>query len=148
MRNYCELANLAIQSGQEVIADLPEEASAISNKLQRAKRSTATNAEQEEIWTLPRLQAHIHALYGDKDAARGIDGTFMWFMQEVGELASALRGEPRHGVAEEFADVLAWLVTLANVAEVDLNSALARKYGATCPGCGEVPCGCSLAEKP
>jgi NTP pyrophosphatase (non-canonical NTP hydrolase) len=97
---------------------------------------------------LSRLQEHIHALYGQKDAARGVDGTFMWFIQEVGELASGLRGEARHPLAEEFADVLAWLVTLANVAGVDLEAAVTTKYGSGCPGCGGLPCHCSLAEKP
>ncbi|HMP02220.1 MAG TPA: MazG nucleotide pyrophosphohydrolase domain-containing protein [Gemmatales bacterium] len=97
---------------------------------------------------MPRLQEHIRVLYGAKDAARGIEGTFMWLMQEVGELASALRGEARHPLPEEFADVLAWLVTLANVAGVDLQQALVRKYGSGCPGCGGNPCHCTPAEKP
>jgi len=52
-------------------------------------------------------------MYYTKDVARGLDGTFMWFMEEVGELASSLR----HGTHEErlgeFADVLAWLATMA-----------------------------------
>lgn len=100
-----------------------------------------------EAWTLARLQQHIQCLYGAKDAARGVEGTFMWFLEEVGELASALRGEPRHPLAEEFADVLAWLATLANVAGVDLQAAVAKKYGETCPGCGASPCAC-VAEKP
>jgi NTP pyrophosphatase (non-canonical NTP hydrolase) len=99
-------------------------------------------------WTLQRLQAHIRTLYGDKDAARGIEGTFMWFMEEVGELASSLRGDPQHPLAEEFADVLAWLATLANVAGVDLTRAVAAKYGPGCPGCGQNPCACGLTEKP
>lgn len=87
-------------------------------------------------------------MYMDKDAARGVDGTFMWLMEEVGELASALReGTPEHK-AEEFADVLAWLVTIANVADVDLTAAVAKKYGAGCPGCGQLVCECPDAEKP
>lgn len=100
-----------------------------------------------EPWTLPRLQDHIRRMYGAKDGARGVEGTFMWFMEEVGELASALRGEARHPLPEEFADVLAWLATLANVAGVDLDAALTNKYGAVCPGCGRTPCAC-VAEKP
>lgn len=99
-------------------------------------------------WTLPQIQDHIRTLFGTKDAARGVEGTFMWFMEEVGELSAALRGDKRHPVAEEFADVLAWLATLANVAGVDLAAALAAKYGAGCPGCGQNPCACGLTEKP
>jgi NTP pyrophosphatase (non-canonical NTP hydrolase) len=98
--------------------------------------------------TLPELQALIRDTYGAKDASRGVDGTFMWFMQEVGELATALRGGSPGEQAHEFADVLAWLATLANVAGVDLQRAMAEKYGAGCPGCGKSPCTCARTEKP
>lgn len=98
--------------------------------------------------TLTELQDRIREIYGAKDARRGIDGTFMWFMQEVGELASALRGGDQDERVLEFADVLAWLATLANNAGVNLDEAMARKYGAGCPGCGKSPCVCAHAEKP
>jgi NTP pyrophosphatase (non-canonical NTP hydrolase) len=98
--------------------------------------------------TLPELQALIRTTYGAKDASRGIDGTFMWFMQEVGELATALRAGSARERMLEFADVLAWLATLANIAGVDLAEAIAAKYGAGCPGCGHAPCRCDRAEKP
>ena len=51
-------------------------------------------------------------------------------------------------LAAEFADVLAWLATIANVAGVDLDQAVRDKYGNGCPGCGEMICNCSDAEKP
>lgn len=98
--------------------------------------------------TLPELQEMIRDTYGAKDARRGVEGTFMWFMQEVGELATALRSGAAHEKAYEFADVLAWLATLANIADVDLDQAIAAKYGAGCPGCGNCPCECARAEKP
>jgi NTP pyrophosphatase (non-canonical NTP hydrolase) len=98
--------------------------------------------------TLSGLQRLIRGMYHDKDVARGIDGTFMWLMEEVGELAAALReGQPEE-VAAEFADVIAWLVTIANVAEVDLTHAIQQKYGSGCPGCGSFCCTCDDAEKP
>lgn len=87
-------------------------------------------------------------MYFEKDAARGIDGTFMWLMEEVGELASALRGDDRDNLREEFADVIAWLTTIANVAEVDLDMALKEKYGSGCPGCAKLACTCPDEEKP
>lgn len=87
-------------------------------------------------------------MYFEKDLARGVDGTFMWLMEEVGELASALRGNDRQNLAEEFADVIAWLTTIANVADVDLNQALVEKYGKGCPGCGKLVCQCCNSEKP
>jgi NTP pyrophosphatase (non-canonical NTP hydrolase) len=98
--------------------------------------------------TVAGFQRLIADMYSDKDAARGIDGTFMWLMEEVGELAAALRSGSPAELAAEFADVLAWLVTIANVANVDLEQALLKKYGRGCPGCGEMVCRCDLAEKP
>ena len=99
--------------------------------------------------TLTELQRLIRDTYGAKDGRRGIDGTFMWFMEEVGELAAALRGgHDPDATAAEFADVLAWLVTLANAAGVDLEGAMRAKYGAGCPGCGRIPCACGIEEKP
>ncbi len=81
------------------------------------------------------LQSLIRERYFETDAARGTPGTFMWLMEEVGELATALHEcapdqsptpEQRANLAEEFADVLAWLVTLANVNGVDLEAALTK----------------------
>ena len=86
--------------------------------------------------TLGQLQQRIRELYGDKDARRGVEGTFMWFVEEVGELSAALRGGTHDERVLEFADVLAWLATLANNVGVDLDDAIGRKYGAGCPGCG------------
>lgn len=97
---------------------------------------------------LEDFQRLIREMYLKKDVARGIDGTFMWLMEEVGELAAALREGTRDQQAEEFADVLAWLTTIANVAGVDLADALRRKYGAGCPGCGQLVCTCDDAGKP
>ena len=87
-------------------------------------------------------------MYLEKDVARGIDGTFMWLMEEVGELAAALREGTKEELAAEFADVLAWLVTIANVAEVNLSEAVIQKYGTGCPGCGKLVCCCKDSEKP
>ena len=77
--------------------------------------------------TLGQLQARIRDLYGEKDSRRGVEGTFMWFMEEVGELSAALRGGSHDERVLEFADVLAWLVTLANCVGVDLDEAVAEE---------------------
>jgi NTP pyrophosphatase (non-canonical NTP hydrolase) len=98
--------------------------------------------------TLGQLQARIRDLYGEKDSRRGVEGTFMWFMEEVGELSAALRGGTHDERVLEFADVLAWLATLANCVGVDLDEAVARKYGTGCPGCRQTPCTCTAAHKP
>jgi len=98
--------------------------------------------------SLSDLQSLIRKMYSSKDEARGIDGTFMWLMEEVGELAAALREGNRDELAREFADVLAWLATIANVAGIDLEQAVIEKYGRGCPGCGEFVCRCDTSEKP
>ena len=98
--------------------------------------------------SLADLQRLIRNMYYEKDVARGIDGTFMWLMEEVGELATALRGGTHEERLGEFADVLAWLATIANVAGVDLSEAVSRKYGTGCPGCGHLVCTCPDAGKP
>lgn len=92
--------------------------------------------------TLDDLQTLIEKMYSDKDRERGVAPTFMWFCEEVGELASALREGSPEELAAEFADVLAWLVTLANINDVNLTRAVAAKYGRGCPGCGSVVCRC------
>jgi len=50
----------------------------------------------------------------------------MWFVEEVGELATALAGNDEKNKAEEFADVFAWLCTLANISNVDVEKACAK----------------------
>lgn len=78
--------------------------------------------------TINDFQRHISQLYEQADRARGSAGTFLWFIEEVGELATALHGKDRDNLQEEFADVLAWLCTLANINDIDLAAAVRRKY--------------------
>jgi NTP pyrophosphatase (non-canonical NTP hydrolase) len=106
-----------------------------------------TVTESPEV-TLSDFQQLIKTMYLEKDVARGVDGTFMWLMEEVGELAAALRDGNHDERMGEFADVLAWLTTIANVVEVDLAEAVTRKYGSGCPGCGHFVCTCDDAGKP
>src|SRR3984885_7538647 len=97
--------------------------------------------------TLGALQAIILQMYGEKDAARGDAATFLWLTEEFGELATALRSGTQDELAAEMADVLAWLATLANIRGIDLEEAVLRKYGQSCPGCHAVPCTCDPSEK-
>jgi NTP pyrophosphatase (non-canonical NTP hydrolase) len=78
--------------------------------------------------TLLGFQKHISEKYEKVDRARGAAKTFLWFMEEVGELASALNSDDRQNLEEEFADVIAWLCTLANISDVNLADAVTRKY--------------------
>ncbi|AQQ70689.1 MazG nucleotide pyrophosphohydrolase domain protein [Limihaloglobus sulfuriphilus] len=73
------------------------------------------------------FQNWILEKYGQRDNERGTSGTFMWFIEEVGELATALHGDDIDNKHEEFADVFAWLCTLANINGVDLEKAI-EKY--------------------
>jgi len=98
--------------------------------------------------TIGGLQQRIHQMYGAKDEARGDAATFLWLTEEFGELATALRSGSSEELALEMADVLAWLVTLANIRGIDLEAAVQRKYGTGCPGCQAVPCVCDPSEKP
>ena len=95
----------------------------------------------DDLSTIRGFQRRIEDLYGDRDARRGVDGTFVWFVEEVGELARALKGSDPVNLREEFADVFAWLVTLASIEGVDMQEAVG-KYGRGCPRCGALPCAC------
>jgi len=113
--------------------------------------------------TLSEFQTLIRNMYLEKDQTRGVPATFMWLMEEVGELASALRETTpseqtripsdqwqarRENLKQEFADVLAWLATIANVVDVDLSEAITQKYGSGCPGCTKFNCICPDEQKP
>ena len=81
--------------------------------------------------TLAAFQKHIFDRYEKVDRARGWPKTFAYFIEEVGELATALTSEDpnaRANLEEEFADVIAWLCTLANITDVNLADAVTNKY--------------------
>ncbi|HOX07339.1 MAG TPA: MazG nucleotide pyrophosphohydrolase domain-containing protein [Planctomycetota bacterium] len=94
--------------------------------------------------TLPALQREIAKTFLKRDRRRGLMGTFGWFVEEVGELSTALREERPGSEAQaaEFADCLAWLASLANLCGVDLSRAVARKYAGGCSRCRRQPCRC------
>ena len=91
---------------------------------------------------LRELQAAMRDTYGERDAARGVDATFRWFTEEVGELAKAIRTGDRAELELECSDVLAWLASLAEQLGIDLDAAMTR-YADGCPKCGARPCGCA-----
>lgn len=81
-----------------------------------------------EALTLAAFQKHMAERYEKHDRERGTPGTWLHFSEEIGELARALARNDRANLEEEFADVIAWLCTLANINDVDLASAVTRKY--------------------
>ena len=86
------------------------------------------------------FQRRLAEIYLEKDSERGLDGTFMYLVSEVGELAEALR-EEHEDVDKEFADVLAWLLSVANIAGVDVQKCMEHHYF-VCPDCEQNPCKC------
>ena len=93
--------------------------------------------------TIREFQKLIERLYFEKDSGRGMEGTFMWLAEEVGELSRALRRGTKEELQGEFADCAAWLSTLASIAGVDLEQAVRDKYGEGCPKCHRSPCACT-----
>lgn len=88
------------------------------------------------------FQRLIEDIYLERDAARGAQGTLLWFVEEVGELVRAIRRQERHNLEEEFGDVYAWLATLASLHGLDLDAIGRKKYGKGCPRCSATPCSC------
>ncbi len=88
------------------------------------------------------FQEKIEEIYLERDSARGLAGTHMWFAEEVGELTRALRRGDTDELEGEFADVFAWLSTLASISKIDLEEAVKKKYEGGCPRCTATPCAC------
>jgi NTP pyrophosphatase (non-canonical NTP hydrolase) len=98
-----------------------------------ARRVDASAGTEDRRMDIRDFQALIRERYYETDRERGVPKTFLWLTEEIGELAHALaqreKGkEDRANLEEEFADVLAWLTTIANVCEIDLEQAIRRKY--------------------
>ena len=97
----------------------------------------------KSVMTIQEFQNLIDRIYYSRDSERGVEGTFVWFTEEVGELAKEIRREQRdiERLRAEFADVFAWMSTLASLLGVDLTEA-AKIYAAGCPKCESTPCDC------
>ncbi|MEM2830950.1 MAG: MazG nucleotide pyrophosphohydrolase domain-containing protein [Candidatus Jordarchaeales archaeon] len=94
------------------------------------------------VLEIREFQKLMHDLYFENDSKRGVLGNFAWLISEVGELARAIRSGDKSKIEEEFADVFAWLASLANVLDVDIEEAAMKKYPGKCPRCGQNPCKC------
>jgi len=90
------------------------------------------------------FQEMMKRLYLKRDSKRGIDGTFNWLTDEVVELGQELKGTDKEATEKEFADVIAWLASLANIMDVDLEKAALNKYNFKCPKCQSSPCTCTF----
>ena len=90
------------------------------------------------------FQDMMKRIYFRRDSKRGVKRTYDWLVEEVGELGAALKGQDVKALEDEFADVIAWLSSLANVVGVDLEGATLSKYENICPKCQKSPCECSF----
>ncbi len=92
---------------------------------------------------LSELQSLIDRTFGERDRARGVPSSVAWLCEEVGELAQAVRKGNHDQRVLEFADVIAWVASLANQMGVDLDAAMQR-YTSGCPRCASIPCACAF----
>jgi len=83
-------------------------------------------------------------LYFARDAERGVNGTFNWLVDEVAELGEELKRDDKEATEKEFADVFAWLASLANIKGINLERAALNKYSNKCPKCKSSPCQCTF----
>jgi NTP pyrophosphatase (non-canonical NTP hydrolase) len=83
-------------------------------------------------------------LYFHRDSERGVKGTYKWLVDEVKELGEALEEKNMDAAEKEFADVIAWLASLANITGIDLEKAAVNKYSGKCPKCQKAPCQCTF----
>jgi NTP pyrophosphatase (non-canonical NTP hydrolase) len=90
------------------------------------------------------FQDMMKHLYYKRDCERGTEGTFKWLVDEVNELGDELKGNDREATEKEFADVIAWLASLANIMGIDLEKAALNKYPHKCPKCQNSPCVCTF----
>ena len=93
---------------------------------------------------ITEAQDLMRRIYYQRDKARGVDRTIIRTFQELGELSDAvLKHKNRAAIADEMADVLAWLCSLANLLDMDLSTALSKKYNGVCSRCRKTPCECT-----
>ena len=93
---------------------------------------------------ISEFQEMMKTLYGPCDIARGVEGTYNWLFDEILELGEELKSGNREATEKEFADVLAWLASLANIMGIDLEKAALVKYPHKCPKCQSSPCQCTF----
>ncbi len=96
---------------------------------------------------IAEFQKLIKDLYFEKDRARGVFPTFLWLVEEIGELAESIIKKDREDVEEEIADVIAWIFSLANLLGIDVEKAIKSKYFNVCPKCKSRPCVCKEASQ-
>lgn len=91
------------------------------------------------------FQKLMKDLYYHQDSKRGIKDTFIWLIEEIGELATLIKEQEidKEEISEELADICAWVNSIANLYDIDMEKALLKKYPNKCLKCNKNPCQCS-----
>lgn len=92
---------------------------------------------------IKEFQKLMYDLYVHNDRRRGAAATMLWLVEEVGELAEAVRRNDTENIREELADCFAWVGALANLYGIDIESVFLEKYPLVCPTCCKNPCVCT-----
>ena len=101
-----------------------------------------------KMTSIRQFQKMMKDIYFHHDSKRGAKATYEWLKSEVTELGEALEKRDVKGLKEEFADVFAWLCSLANLLDIDLETTCYERYPNRCPKCGNNPCTCPFRKAP
>jgi len=91
---------------------------------------------------IKEFQEKMREIYFKKDYKRGVNETFKLLVEEINELGEGILKKDIENIKSEAADVLAWLASLCNLLNIDLEEATLSKYNDRCPKCYSKPCIC------
>ena len=92
--------------------------------------------------TIREFQNLMRKLYEERDQKRGVEKSLMWLQTELGELFEAYLEKNKEALEEEIADIFAWLSSVCNLLDIDLETVTLKKYPFSCPKCNTSPCSC------
>src|SRR4030066_703517 len=116
------------------------------NKAYKKQHDYVGCCQRFEKLHVREFQEMMRRIYFHRDSERGTTGTSNCLAEEVEELGVALKEQDQKALMNEFADVLAWLASLANVVGIDLERAATSKYNSRGPKCCKSPCGCPFSK--
>ncbi len=111
--------------------------------------------DQEHL-SLNEIAAHLDHLYGEKNRAHGIFYMLGRLYSEISEIGiwgidAPGRKQPNSVVyfkiAAELSDLIAWIIGIGNLLEVNLEQAWQEMYRNGCPKCNLARCDCGPYEK-
>jgi len=91
---------------------------------------------------IKEFQSLVKDLYYHRDIKRGNEKNMLWLVEEVGELSQAMRKNDKDAIGEEMADIVAWVMSIANIYDMDMEEFISKKYPGMCAYCKSNPCSC------